>query len=188
MLDLQRLHFRAAFLQAIRSFFSRRNFLEVDTPVRQFVLIPEANINPIESSGGFLQTSPELCMKRLLAFGCEKIFQLCPCFRKGECGRLHNEEFLMLEWYRKDADYHDLMADCRQLLQVLQEQVVAFAGETHTPFFSGVDLGGEWNKISVADAFFRFSPMGLTEALEKDQFDELLVQHIEPQLGLKTPC
>ena len=112
---------RAALLRLVRSFFLGLGFLEVDTPVRQPVIIPERNIIPLQSGSWFLQASPELCMKRLLAAGCERIFQICPCFRAGEKGRLHLEEFTMLEWYRTDADYYDLMADCEDFLRYVEE-------------------------------------------------------------------
>jgi len=84
MIDVQGLRFRAAFFHSLRSFFVSQQFLEVDTPIRQPLLIPEANITPLASEDWFLQASPELCMKRLLAAGCQRIFQLCNCFRKGE--------------------------------------------------------------------------------------------------------
>ena len=127
MLDIEGLHFRAALLAAIRHFFTGLGFLEVDTPLRQPVLIPESNIVPLTSEGQYLQTSPELCMKRLLAAGCTEIFQICPCFRKGERGRLHLEEFTMLEWYRVGADYRRLMADCEMLLR----HIARISGRVH---------------------------------------------------------
>ncbi|NOR24949.1 MAG: EF-P lysine aminoacylase GenX, partial [Desulforhopalus sp.] len=64
MLDKEGLHMRAAFFRLIRSFFYRQEFLEVDTPIRQAVYIPESNITPLASEKEYLQTSPELCMKR----------------------------------------------------------------------------------------------------------------------------
>ena len=65
---------------------------------------------------GWLRTSPELHMKRLLAAGMERIFQLGPCFRRGERGPLHHPEFSMLEWYRAEADYRDVLADAKALI------------------------------------------------------------------------
>ena len=109
MLTPEGLQQRSRLLQAIRSFFYERSYIEVDTPLRLPVFIPESNITPFASEGCFLQTSPEQCMKRLLAHGCERIFQICHCFRKEEQGRLHQSEFTMLEWYQKGWAYHDLM-------------------------------------------------------------------------------
>ena len=80
---------RAEVLSLIRAFFRAQGFLEVETPVRIPVPLPEAHIEPIESEGWVLQPSPEICMKPLVAAGCERIYQICKCFRKGERGRRH---------------------------------------------------------------------------------------------------
>lgn len=188
MLDVPGLHLRAAFFRAVRSFFTGKDFLEVDTPIRQQVVIPEANIEPIEADSQFLQSSPELCMKRLLAGGCEQIFQICPCFRKAERGRLHLEEFQMLEWYRTGTDYHQLMADCEDLLRHIQQEMA----QLHLPggvkkIFQGIDLHGKWQRMRVEEAFRRHSPLKLEEVLDRQLFDEILVEHVEPHLGSTVP-
>lgn len=190
MLDIQGLHMRAALLRSIRSFFFNEGFLEVDTPIRQPVIIPEQYIQPIIASGQYLQSSPELYMKRLLALGCSKIFQLCPCFRRNERGRYHLEEFLMLEWYRIDSDYRTLMVDCRALLRHIRETLLVTAeqhGMATGDLFAGVDLYRAWPKITVADAFSRYCPLRVDEALRRDCFDEMVVEHIEPHLGKGSP-
>jgi elongation factor P--(R)-beta-lysine ligase len=193
MLSLLELHMRAAFLRLVRSFFAGLGFLEVDTPLRQPVIIPERNIVPLQSGHWFLQASPELCMKRLLAAGCEKIFQICPCFRAGERGSLHLEEFTMLEWYRTGADYYDLMADCEAFLRYIDENF-RMEFSDHRPLSTSVfygaeaiDLTGAWERLTVAEAFSRYSPVTLEQALEKDRFEELLVENIEPHLGMGSP-
>ncbi len=179
MLDLEGLHLRAAFFRAIRRFFEEQDFLEVDTPIRQPLLIPEQNIVPIRSGTHYLQSSPELYMKRLLAGGCERIFQICHCFRQGESGRLHLEEFVMLEWYRLDADYSDLMRDCEELFSFLMREV---AGSVLP-----VRLDSGWERLTVADAFTRYCSVSAAEALETDMFDQLLVEQVEPYLGQSIP-
>lgn len=188
MLDLQGLHVRAAFFNFIRSFFAEQDFLEVDTPIRQPVFIPEANIVPIEAEQQFLQSSPELCMKRLLAGGCQRIFQLCNCFRKGERGRLHLEEFRMLEWYRSGVDYHQLMSDCEELLRYLKLELSKFAtGPVVEECFSGIDFSGTWQRLSVVEAFRQFAPMTVEDAIADNRFDEVLVEWVEPHLGEHKP-
>jgi len=179
MLDPKRLQLRAVFFQAIRTFFQEQGFLEVDTPIRQPLVIPEQNIIPVPSGTHFLQSSPELYMKRLLAAGCEQIFQICRCFRYGERGRLHLEEFVMLEWYRADADYSDLMRDCEKLFAFLQAEMKG----CHFP----VPLHEPWEKISVEQAFEKYCSVTPREALQQDRFDVLLVEKIEPYLGRKNP-
>lgn len=185
MLSLERLHLRAAFFRAIRSFFHQQGFLEVDTPIRQPVYIPESNIEPFASETHYLQTSPELCMKRLLAHGCERIFQISHCFRKGESGRLHLEEFQMLEWYRTGCDYVQLMTDCEQLVRYIVEAMATSNGDHD--FLSGIDLSVNWQRLTVADAFLQYCPCSLDYALAADRFEELLVEYVEPQLGHQSP-
>jgi lysyl-tRNA synthetase class 2 len=193
MLSLVELQIRAALFSTIRSFFSKHHFLEVDTPVRQPVIIPESCIQALPSGDHFLQTSPELCMKRLLASGCRKIFQICPCFRREERGRLHLEEFTMLEWYRCDADYFDLMADCekflRYLIKGIHHQFPELDAITSDALLvgGGCNLSPPWQRLTVADAFVKWSPTPMAKALALDSFDEILVEYIEPHLGQDTP-
>lgn len=173
---------RAAFFRAIRSFFYQQDFLEVDTPVRHPVLIPEANIIPISTEDHFLQTSPEICMKRILASGCDKIFQICQCFRKEERGSLHLEEFSMVEWYRLDCDYQQLMKDCKELVDSI---IIDLSSKF--PDLVQLENPLEWERITVHEAFEKFSSVSVQSALELDNFDEILVEYIEPNLGQNTP-
>jgi lysyl-tRNA synthetase class 2 len=185
MISLHGLHLRAVLIQALRTFFVDRGYLEVETPIRIPAPAPEAYIEPLTSEGWFLQTSPELCMKRLLAAGIPRIFQLCKCFRKGERGDRHLPEFTMLEWYAAKSDYRDLMTDCEALLRHLAAAmdkggVLEWQGRR-------IDLVPEWERITVAEAFHRYAPCTVEEALSQDQFDALLVEYVEPHLGMTTP-
>ncbi len=189
MLSQKGLHLRAALFRAIRIFFEERGFLEVDTPLRQTVILPESTIIPIRSEDCFLQASPELYMKRLLARGCEKIFQICHCFRKEERGRLHLEEFMMLEWYRLGKDYSILMDDCEKLVTLVAEHVAA-AEEDYGCLDAAVlphVAKTPWDRVRVDDAFSSWAPMSVDMALERDLFDEILVEDIEPRLGFEKP-
>jgi len=185
MIPAHGLRLRAVLIQALRTFFIDCGYLEVETPLRIPAPAPEAHIVPLTSEGWFLQTSPELCMKRLLAAGIPKIFQICKCFRKDERGDRHLPEFTMLEWYAADSDYRDLMMDCEALLRHLavamgKDGVLEWQGRR-------IDLGPEWERITVAEAFRRYAPCTVDEALAQDRFDEMLVEHVEPHLGMPTP-
>ena len=177
---------RAALIQAIRLFFIDRGYIEVDTPVRLPVLIPEAYNEPVESGDCYLQTSPEICMKRILAeTGCQKIFQLCPWFRKNERGDHHLPEVTMLEWYRAHCASHSLMDECEELVQYLakadgQRQRLTFQEKD-------IDLAKPWMRLSVEEAFRRYAPVTLAAALADNSFDEILCKNIEPELGLESP-
>ncbi len=185
MIPVHGLQLRAVIIQALRAFFIDRGYLEVETPIRIPAPAPEAYIEPITSEGWFLQTSPELCMKRLLVAGIPKIFQICKCFRKNERGGRHLPEFTMLEWYAAKSDYRDLMTDCEALLRSL----AVATGKRGVLEWQGrrIDLGPEWERITVAEAFQRYAPCTVEEALAQDRFDELLVEYVEPHLGMTTP-
>ena len=186
MLNESGLKKRAQLIQAIRRFFIDRDYIEVDTPLRLPVLIPEAHNEPVESGSHFLQTSPEICMKRLLAeTGCSKIFQICKCFRKKERGDRHVPEFTMLEWYRTHCDYLALMEECEDFII----EVARATGHSGSIYARGntVNLEKPWERLTVSDAFAQYGPVSMALALEQDIFDELLCSYIEPQLGLKKP-
>ena len=187
MLDLGGLERRAEFFSLIRQFFTQRGFLEVDTPLRQPLYIPESTIEPIPADGQYLQSSPEICMKRVLAAGATRIFQICRCFRKGERGRYHLEEFQMLEWYHRGEDYRQLMVDCEELIGFLAERLTVSGLAGGGGVFAGVALHPPWPRLTVAEAFAEYSPVSLQRALAEELFDEVLVEHVEPRLGRGAP-
>ena len=107
-------------LAQIRAFFAERDLIEVQTPTLGRTSVTEPQIESLRTLGGaFLQTSPEHYMKRLLAAGAPSIYQLGPVYRAGESGRLHQEEFTMLEWYRLGFDDQALMAEVAALIDRL---------------------------------------------------------------------
>lgn len=176
---------RAEIIREIRRFFCEEGYLEVETPLRIPAPAPESHIDAIPSREWFLHTSPELAMKRLLAAGYGRIFQICHCWRDGERGRLHLPEFTMLEWYRAGADYLDLMDDC----EVLIGSVAAKLGYGGKLIYRDqvIDLQCKWERITVAEAFRRYTRISMDEALQRDLFDELMVEKIEPRLGISAP-
>ena len=176
---------RAALLQAIRHFFIERSYLEVETPYLIPAPAPELHIDAVQAGEGFLHTSPELCMKRLLAAGYPKIFQICKCFRHGERGSRHLPEFTLLEWYRTGTDYLALMDECEEMVAFVMDElgmppVLEFQGKT-------VDLRRPWSRLTVQDAFGRFASASLEQAMESGRFDEILSFEIEPSIGFPKP-
>ena len=180
----QHLETRASFIQNIRLFFIQNGFLEVETPLRIPAPAPEEHIEAIQADGWFLQTSPELCMKRLLAAGYSRIFQISKCFRADERGDRHLPEFTMLEWYVTDFDYQQLMNQCEAMIL----SIAAASGlEAVNRQNKKISLSPSWEKITVGEAFLRYAPVTSDEAMAKGIFDEILVDYVEPQLGISRP-
>ncbi|MBE9546736.1 MAG: EF-P lysine aminoacylase GenX [Proteobacteria bacterium] len=179
------LQMRASVIRAIRDFFTNHDYLEVETPHRIPVPAPEAHIDATASGNWFLHTSPELCMKRMLAAGYHRIFQICRCFRHEERGCLHLPEFTLLEWYRKDIDYREMMEECEDMII----SVARYLGRGEVITYQGrqIDLQRSWERISVREVFERYSSMSPEEALKDDLFDEIMVRDIEPHLGWGKP-
>lgn len=181
------LELRSRVIEGIRLFFHNEGFLEVQTPLLTPAPAPEPNIEAIPAgSGHFLITSPELYMKRLLAAGYDKIFQITPVFRSGEKGRLHHPEFTLLEWYRLQATHKDLQRDCKELLTGVAEGLglaggIAYRGRR-------LEISGEWQRYTVREAFVLHAGWDPLARDDKDLFDQDLVEQVEPHLGFPSPC
>ncbi|MFY9374775.1 MAG: EF-P lysine aminoacylase EpmA [Kiritimatiellia bacterium] len=165
----------------MRRFFRERDFLEVTTPILLPANAPEEHIDAIPAANGWLRTSPELAMKRLLAAGHPRIFQLGPCFRAGEQGRWHHPEFTMLEWYRAHADYLDILADTQALLATLATEL---RGATRFTWQNRpLDCApSAWQTLPVSQAFLQHAGWDPARNYDPDRFDLDLVNHVEPAL------
>jgi lysyl-tRNA synthetase class 2 len=177
---------RSRVLQAIRSFFLGRDYIEVETPVRIPAPALELHIDAEPAGGQWLRTSPELHLKRLLVEGYPRLFELGPCFRRGERGDLHRPEFTMLEWYRMEAGYRDTLAETRELLVHVAETV---RGSTRlTRGGKTVDVAAEWAVMTVAEAFTTHAGWDPVANYDADRFDLDLVGKIEPALTHGVPA
>jgi len=181
----ENLELRARIFQAIRAFFLDRGYLEVDTPVRVPTQAPEEHIDAEPSGNWFLQTSPELCMKRLLAAGYSRLFQLCRCFRKAERGRRHLPEFTLLEWYTAGDDYAAMMKQTEELIVSVSRSVAG--GQTIEYLGQTIDLRPPWERLPVRDAFKRYAGADADRAVEENRFDQWMVDRIEPDLPKNRP-
>jgi len=155
---------RAAILRQIRAFFDGRGFDEVDTPVRIAAPAPEPHIDCPPCGSEFLRASPELQMKRLLAAGMDRIYQIGPCFRDGERGSRHNPEFTMIEWYRRNATYEDIADDLVALFETLAPDA------------------GAATRITVREAYLRYAGWDPWTDWNQDRFDFDMATKIEPSL------
>lgn len=155
---------RGHLLAAVREFFTDSGFLEVDTPVALTSPAPEIHIEaPMTELSylnhqrrRFLQTSPELPMKRVLASGLPRIYQLTSAFRNHDYSDIHRPEFRILEWYRRDTSWQTLMVDCENLLK----HCVSALGQR-----CGLELRPA-RYITVDEAFRRYADFSILDALE----------------------
>jgi elongation factor P--(R)-beta-lysine ligase len=209
-------------IRAIREYFQSLEFLEVQTPALQVSpgLEPHLQafatdlIHPIGKIRFplYLHTSPEFAMKKLLVSGLPKIFQIAQTFRNGERSNTHHPEFSLLEWYRAQASYEDLMNDCEGLVKFVAKKiqgaspVLAWQGKCAT-------LDQPFEKISVVEAFSKFANIDLISTLDgldpspnlikkecekigiscasddrfEDIFFRIFLEKIEPNLGVGRP-
>ncbi len=191
--DARGLAQRAHVLGSLRDFFGSRGFREVETPL----LVPSPGLDvhleafavPATRSPRWLSTSPEFQMKRLLAAGQRRIFQITRAFRQDELGERHHPEFTMLEWYRADDGMDAVVRDTEQLIARIT------GGEVHLADAPGtrergrrIDTRPPFARLGVCEAFTRFAGVSADETLrlaaeDEDRFFRLLVDEVEPGIA-----
>jgi lysyl-tRNA synthetase class 2 len=161
----------------IRSFFADAGYVEVETPCRVKCPGIDPYIDAIPAGSGFyLATSPELQMKRLLALGIPRIYQITHAFRSNEHGSVHNSEFAMLEWYRTGTDYWGIMEETEQLLNYLMER----DSENHDiPLIKK----NPFQRMSVDELFREQAGWEPSKAWDEDRYFLDWVNKIDPYLA-----
>ena len=207
---------RGRILSALRDWFRRRGFLEVETPALQVSPGNEVHLHGfatelVTPSGArsrlYLHTSPEFACKKLLAAGEPRVFTFARAFRNRERGPLHHPEFTMLEWYRSNESYGVLMEDCAAILVESAKAAgslhLQWKDRTADPYaaprlltvaqtfeqFAGIDLlstlkGGEPDRAALAKAAQAAGVQIAGDDTWSDIFSRVLVERIEPNLGL----
>ncbi len=182
---------RADIMQNVRTFFAKRNVLEVDTPLFYASTVTDPVQKAFQMGDNFLQTSPEYAMKRLLAAGSGDIYQICKAFRDDECGRMHNPEFTMLEWYRIGFDLDDLMEESADLLQVILNCERPEKISYQQLFLKVLNIDPLTAEAESLKAIASAQNIQLSDGfttVEKDTWLDILMSHIiEPQVGLGKP-
>ena len=190
---------RAEMLAQIRSFFSQRGVLEVDTPLLAHTTTPDPAIASLEVRSpldrhfhGYLQTSPEFAMKRLLAGGAGDIYQLGHVFRDGESGRHHSREFTMLEFYRVGHDEHQLMDEVADLLALLLPAHCAGAAmriSYREAFLATGQVDPLVDDASAITAMLQAHDVAIPAAMSRrDLLDLALAAVVIPSLGHAGAC
>ncbi|MGH1538332.1 MAG: EF-P lysine aminoacylase EpmA [Gammaproteobacteria bacterium] len=167
----------------IRSYFQIRNVIEVETPVANQYAVTDLHIDCIATDHDkFLHSSPEYAMKKLLAFHKCDIYQLCKVFRANEVGRLHHDEFTMLEWYRVEMNYKDLMKEVADLVTSL---VCNYLELLETKFIRYQEIFKNYVCIDVETAtqadylqVFGDHSINLNSSLTIEQYQELVLDQI----------
>ena len=179
------LEFRARFLKNLRDYFYSNSFLEIETPLMIKSPAPEDYINAPQAGDFFLRTSPELHMKRLVAAGFEKIFQIGSCFRAGETGKIHNVEFTMLEWYQTCDNYEDILDFTKKMLISTIKKTI---GSTSISFRNNIiEFDSPWEILTVHEAFEKFANTTPEKAITENSFEIILTEDIEPWLPKEKP-
>ncbi len=189
---------RANLLREIRKFFDNRGVLEVETPVLSQNTVTDCHIDSFDTSylashkqqTYFLQTSPEYAMKRLLAAGSGAIYQISRVFRQGESGRLHNPEFSMLEWYRPDFNYFDLMSEIDVLLAVILKFPKPDRISYSNLFLDNLNINPILATIDDLRELAKEHQLENTESIDdRDTLLDFIFSHLlQPQLAEKQPC
>lgn len=212
---------RGWILAALREFFAAEGYVEVETAALQVSPGLEPHLkafatalhDPRDGSTRpfYLHTSPEFAMKKLLAGGLPRIWQLAHVFRDGERSATHHPEFAMLEWYRAGAGYRDLMDECEALLRRVQDAAIVPALRWRG---RSADANGAWERLTVAEAFGRYAGIDLLATIPDPHrsdaallgaaatgigitphpgddwealFFRIFLDRIEPQLGISAP-
>ena len=177
---------RAQFLHEIRLFFAKKNVLEVDTALLRPFAVSDVHLKSIKAEAGFLITSPEYEMKKLLAAGSGDIYQLSHCFRAEEEGRKHRREFMLLEWYRLGFSYLDLIYEVAELITSLLDKKIEYKLSEYSELFKhylNIDIF-QINLEELKNIAFSKIPEAKNWDLDFDSLLDLLFSHfIEPNLG-----
>jgi len=183
---------REKVIDAIRAYFKDQGFHEAEVPL----LLPAPSTEPFlevfqtelkDDQGhtwqGFLPSSPEFALKKLLSAGSGSVFTITKSFRNGE-GRSsrHNPEFTILEWYRTPGDYMDVARDFEGLMREINRTIRKLgdpgrqrARQSETLVYQGAkySLNGPWERISVAEAFEKYAGIDTETMLDATKLKEM---------------
>ena len=189
---------RAAMLARLRAFFAERDVLEVETPLLSAETTLDLHLEPlssrvdapgVEGRRMYLQTSPELAMKRLLAAGAGSIYQVCKAFRGGERGRWHNPEFTIVEWYRVGWDVDRLMREVAALIETLLASSRRLAPAAYAGYADLLRRHAGIDPHEASDGDLRRalqdtrSPVDPTGLDRDDLLSRLFGERVEPRLA-----
>jgi len=200
-MNLSAVQLKTHLIQATREFFEQQGFLEICTPVLHEALPLEPNLYAFKSAwkarekskAVYLAVSPEVSLKKMMAAGVEQCFTIAPSFRNLEAsGSQHTPEFLMLEWYRPNSTYVDIMRDTQNLIGFIQQKLG----------LSIIETAKTWPKLSMIELWTSYTGIELPNVLTEEKlfpiarqkgyqtenatwsqiFDQIFLNEIEPHL------
>jgi elongation factor P--(R)-beta-lysine ligase len=207
---------RSQIIDAIRAFFKSDGFLEIDSPLmvkspgmEPYLEVFETTLIDADSQKkrAFLLTSPEYALKKLLVAGIPKLFSICKSFRNGEgLSRKHNPEFTIMEWYRTNASYLEIMRDCENMFL----SIATAMGGSRSWTYQGheYDLTTPWERVSVSEAFQKYCGIDTETLLDETKlleagkkrgfavddsttweqiYNQFFLNDIEPHFGVDRP-
>jgi elongation factor P--(R)-beta-lysine ligase len=171
---LEKIRMRHNAMVAVRNYFEKEEFFEIDSPlliaancIETYIdpILVKVNCGPKGDLTNYLHTSPEIYHKRLLSYGAKKIYQLGHVFRDGELGKMHLPEFALLEWYRAGGTIHDLIVDCEKLFSAVAKAVI---GTTRITLADQkvIDLAKPFERCSMEDLWKQHAQIDLRVALK----------------------
>lgn len=188
--SLNTLQTQAQLRQCVREYMQSQQVLEVNTPALSQAATTDPNIHSFKTSAGYLHTSPEFPMKRLIAAYQRDIYQMANVFRDDEQGRHHNAEFVLLEWYRMGMDHHALMQDMAALLLNCWQLTAKPWHEPHTLSYveqvsSLCGMPFTTITVNVIEQYFAEHQRSYPKAIGKDLnaaldlfMDEFVIRHL----------
>jgi lysyl-tRNA synthetase class 2 len=185
---------RAGLFATLRRFFAERGVIEVDTPLMAAGASVDRHIESFEvAHGGWLQTSPEFHMKRLLAAGSGPIYQLGHVFRREQRTRRHRPEFMMLEWYRPGWDDRRLITEVLELLQVCGAPAGGECLRYEDAFqrYAQIDAFADADVLAACARERGLAPQHVDadDAADADFWRDLIMSlQVQPALGADAPC
>jgi elongation factor P--(R)-beta-lysine ligase len=206
-------------VQTIRKFFQTRNFTEIFVPILNDSIPLEPTIYPFETTWKtihetkqyYLPTSPERSLKIALSEGVVNCFAIAPSFRNLEDqSPIHFPEFLMLEWYRKDAKYTNIMIEIEELFSTLHRRVLAYQKKvSHSEENNNhIQLDAfSWKRVSMQELWQTYAHINLSDCIDdftmrdiaqkkgfsvknstwEQMFNQIFLNEIEPHIG-NDPC
>ncbi|MBI5019788.1 EF-P lysine aminoacylase GenX [Candidatus Gottesmanbacteria bacterium] len=215
---------REKVLRAIRTFFDTHQFHEVETPLLIANPPAESYLDVFETKlldrnrkakPGYLSTSPEVPLKKLMTAGLGNCYALTKSFRNMETqSKTHNPEFTILEWYRVGVDYKEIMSDCEALIRFIHHEIQVSeekkAGVSDALVYQGrsVDIQSAWERLTMAEAFAKWAGTDFVEFLDRENagkiamakgytvtpestweelYNQIFLNEVEPHLGRGRP-